>query len=102
MSGTSHRVPWVLRKFLGPIFLRRILRERRMQAGVKVPKWVLPGPSQDESAAVEQFRSTVSSFEQMTTTPFPHPFFGALTKPQWNDLSLIHAAHHLSFLIPRA
>ena len=101
LRGTDHRAAWIIRKFLGPLVLQRILRHRRMKAGIKVPQWWLPGPSHDESAALDQFRSEISAFQEMTTTPFPHPFFGPLTKQQWNDLALIHAAHHLSFLIPR-
>ena len=42
------------------------------------------------------------AFETLKTEPFPHPFFGPLTKQQWNDLVLIHAGHHLSFLVPNA
>ncbi len=101
MRGNHHRGPWIVRKFIGPMILQRILRQRRMKAGIKVPKWWLPGPTHDESAAVDQFRSEISAFQDTTTEPFPHPFFGALTKQQWNDLVLIHAAHHLSFLVPR-
>lgn len=73
-----------------------------MTAGIKVPKWWLPGPGHEESAAVDRFHSDLSAFQAMTSQPFPHPFFGTLTKQQWNDLALIHAAHHLSFLLPRA
>jgi len=102
LRGTDHRAAWIIRRFLGPLVLNRILRQRRMKAGIKVPQWWLPGPSHDESAAVDQFRSDVVAFQEMTVPPFPHPFFGPLTKQKWNDLVLIHAAHHLSFLIPRA
>jgi hypothetical protein len=101
LRGIDHRAPWIVRKLVGPLILKRILSQRRMKAGIKVPKWWLPGPTHDESAAVDQFRADLSAFQQMTTQPFPHPFFGPLTKQQWNDLVLIHAAHHLGFLVPR-
>ena len=101
LRGTNHRAAWIIRKLLGPIVLRRILRQRRMKAGIKVPQWWLPGPTHDESAAIDGFRADLSAFQEMTTDPFPHPFFGAITRQQWNDLALIHAAHHLSFLVPR-
>ncbi|MBX9789138.1 MAG: DUF1569 domain-containing protein [Pirellulales bacterium] len=98
--GNKNQGPWIVRKLLGPIILKRILKQRRMKAGIKVPQWWLPGPKHDESAAVDKFRADLSAFEKMITTPFPHPFFGQLSKAQWNDLILIHAAHHLSFLTP--
>ncbi|HEV8070516.1 MAG TPA: DUF1569 domain-containing protein [Planctomycetaceae bacterium] len=102
LHGIDHQAAWIIRRFIGPLILKRILSQRRMKTGIKVPQWWLPGPSHDESAAVDQFRAQVSAFQAMTTTPFPHPFFGPLTKQQWNDLVLVHAAHHLSFLIPRS
>lgn len=102
LHGVDHRAAWIIRRFIGPLILKRILSQRRMKAGIKVPQWWLPGPGHDESAAVEQFRTEAAAFQGMTTPPFPHPFFGALTKQQWNDLILVHAAHHLSFLIPRS
>jgi hypothetical protein len=101
LHGNEHQGPWIVRKFLGPLILKRIVRQRRMKAGIKVPQWWLPGPSHDESAAVEQFRSEVAAFQQLSTQLHQHPFFGTLTKRQWEDLVLIHAGHHLSFLIPR-
>jgi Protein of unknown function (DUF1569) len=101
LRGNDHQGPWIIRRFLGPLLLKRIVQQRRMKAGIKVPQWWLPGPGHDESAAVDQFRSEVTAFQQLSTPPFPHPFFGLLTKKQWEDLVLIHAAHHLSFLIPR-
>jgi len=102
VRGNKNRGPWIIRKLLGPIILKRILKQRRMKAGIKVPKWWLPGPAHDESDAVARFRSDLSAFQALSSTPLPHPFFGQLTKSQWNDLILIHASHHLSFLLPRA
>jgi hypothetical protein len=101
VHGIDHQGPWIIRKLFGPIILKRIFRQRRMKAGIKVPDWWLPGPTHDESAAVDKFRAQLAAFQAMTTTPCPHPFFGPLTKQEWHDLVLIHAAHHLSFLIPR-
>lgn len=68
---------------------------------MKVPAWWLPGPAGDESTAVANFRDEVAAFESKKPPCFPHPLLGAMTKEQWNELALIHAAHHLSFLIPR-
>jgi len=61
LRGTDHRGPWIIRRFLGPLILKRILSQRRMKAGIKVPAWWLPGPSHDESAAIDQFRAEVTA-----------------------------------------
>lgn len=102
VSGFEHRGPWVVRKLIGPIILKRILRQRGMKAGIKVPHWWLPGPQRDESEAVNRFRADLAAFQELKGSPQPHPFFGPLSKSQWNDLALIHASHHLSFLVPNA
>ncbi|MBX7167121.1 MAG: DUF1569 domain-containing protein [Pirellulales bacterium] len=102
MQGTEHQGPWIIRKIFGPMLLPRILRQRRMKSGIKVPDWWLPGPTHDESQAVDRFRADVAAFERFSTPTQPHPFFGPMTKAQWNDLALIHAAHHLSFLVPNS
>ena len=102
VHGNKHQGPWIVRKFLGPIILGRVLRQRRMKAGIKVPKWWLPGPTHDESEEVSRFRADASAFQALKSEPFPHPFFGHISKAQWNDLVLIHAAHHLGFLLPNS
>ena len=101
LHGIDHQGPWIVRKLFGPLILKRILSQRRMKAGIKVPKWWLPGPAHDESAAIDKFRGEIAAFEKLSTQPCPHPFFGPMTHRQWQDLVLIHAAHHLSFLVPR-
>jgi hypothetical protein len=98
-KGFDHQGPWIVRKLFGPLILKRILSQRKMKAGIKVPPWWLPGPAHDESKAIHRFKEDVACFEKYSATPKPHPFFGPLTKPQWNDLALIHAGHHLSFLV---
>jgi hypothetical protein len=100
VRGFDHRGPWIVRKLVGPIILKRILQQRRMKAGIKVPDWWLPGPTHDESDAVNRFRADLQAFEALKTEPHPHPFFGSITKSQWNDLVQIHANHHLGFLVP--
>ncbi len=100
VHGIEHRAPWIFRKFIGPLVLSQILRKRRVRAGIRVPSWWQPGPTHDESEAVACFRSRLAEFEALKTEPFPHPFFGPMSKVQWNDLVLVHGAHHLGFLMP--
>ena len=100
VHGFDHRGPWIVRKLIGPIILKRILQQRRMKAGIKVPDWWLPGPTHDESDAVNRFRADLTAFEELKNEPQPHPFFGPLSKSKWTDLVQVHASHHLSFLVP--
>jgi Protein of unknown function (DUF1569) len=100
LDGFTFRVPWLLKVLFGRMVLRRILTERRMKEGGPTPQKPLPPPGGDEAAAVERFKQVVERFQSHRGEFHDSPFFGHLTPQQWHDLHLIHAAHHLSFLIP--
>jgi len=59
-----------------------------------------PGPA-DLEAAIERLRGATG---QIATQPMSaqHPIFGPLTQDQWRRFHLIHAAHHLSFVLPES
>lgn len=102
MRGAPRMAPWLIRKLIGTRILKQILRAGRMKEDVKVPKWALPGPSRDESVAVADFRALTEEFKRFSGPTQPHPFFGPLDYETWSRLTLIHAAHHLSFLSPKS
>jgi hypothetical protein len=101
MGEFPRKAPWIIRKLFGPMILKRILADRRMKTGIKVPKWWLPQSTRDESTAVRDFMALLSRFDEAGDCPGEHPFFGRLPKSQWTELVCIHAGHHLSFLRPR-
>ncbi|MFO0945596.1 MAG: DUF1569 domain-containing protein [Planctomycetota bacterium] len=100
LHGFPHQGSWFIRRLIGPIILKSILKKRHMDDGIKVPKWWLPGPAHDERQSVERFRKQVEDFKAFRGTPKQHPFFGPLPRETWEQLVLVHAAHHLSFLQP--
>jgi hypothetical protein len=101
MRGSKFKAPWIVR-MIAPLILKKILRGGRMRENVKVPRAILPGPSRDEAKAVEEFRTLVGEFRDFRGEMHPHPIFGKLDAKTWTDLTLIHAAHHLSFLAPKS
>ena len=101
LDGFTFRVPWLLKVLFGRFMLRRILKQRRMKAGIPTPQKPPPPAGGDEAAAVAQFRQVVERFQAHQGELRPSPFFGHLTPQQWRDLHLIHCAHHLGFLAPK-
>jgi hypothetical protein len=101
LDGATYRVPWLFKVLFGRPVLRRILKQRRMKAGVPTPQKPLPAPGGDEPAAVERFRYVVERLRSHTGELHPSPFFGHLTPDEWRELHLIHCAHHLSYLQPK-
>jgi len=102
VEGLPGRVPWIVRRTLGPIVFRRICRTGRMPEGVKAPPAVEPRPGLDARAEAEALRASIRLFEEYLGPIPEHPFFGPLRKDELARLHCIHASHHLSFARPVA
>lgn len=93
---------WGMRHTVGRSKLRQIVQQRAMAAGIPtMPQTVVP-PGGDARAAVAKLSETVDRFKSHGGEVHPSPFFGAMTKDEATRLQLVHCAHHLSFLVPRA
>jgi hypothetical protein len=96
------KVPFPIRIF-GKIALYNVLGTNSMPAGFKAPKLFTPTEVPvDDPATIEKFRQTIAAYENFTGTLYPSPLFGKIRRDQWNRLHLIHAAHHLGFLLPKS
>ena len=75
---------------------------RRIPAGLPAPTWWQPQvpADADEAAAVARFRAEVEAFLAHTGPYHPHPAFDRIDRESYEDLMLIHASHHLGFLVP--
>ena len=100
VEGFGVKAPWLLRATLGRVFKKKVLGERRMKAGIKVPERFLPKPGLDDRAEAEALRSSIAHYRSHPEPRAPHPFFGPMTGDEWDRLHLIHSAHHLSFAVP--
>jgi hypothetical protein len=101
IEGIDARAPWLLRTFVGPIAKRQLLRTGKMLEGVKLPENALPKPNLDERAEAEALRAAIGYYLAHTGPMAAHPFFGPLTRAEWDRLHEIHCAHHLSFVLPQ-
>jgi hypothetical protein len=101
LDGHQFRVPWLMKVLFGRIVLGRILKQRRMKAGITTPQKPLPQPGGDEAAAVARLKHALQRLAAHQGELHPSPFFGYLTPQQWLDLHLIHCAHHLVFFNPK-
>ncbi len=100
LDGFDRMMPWLLRATVGRYFLKKILRERRMKAGLRVPQKSLPGNVVEDAPAVKSFGELLDRYRTYSGPMHPSPIFGDLTRETWTDLHLVHASHHLSFLQP--
>jgi hypothetical protein len=92
---------WGLRRTIGPKALKKLLATNRMPDGPTL-KQTVPPPGGDPAAAVARLKETVGRATTFAGEIRPSPFFGPMTRDEWIGLNRVHAAHHLSFLVPKA
>lgn len=104
LAGLPGHAPWLVRRTLGVLIRGQVLRSGRMPEGIRIkPGWkLMPGSDADDRAGVATLREAISDYLS-TPGPLPeHPFFGPMSREQWDRLHCVHIAHHLSFLLPAA
>jgi len=97
MDGTIAKAPVVLR-LMSPAIKRVILFRRKMPAGVKAPVGLIPESTPADAPAVAKLLADIDRYTQFNQPLKPSPLFGHLTRDEWDQIHLIHASHHLSFL----
>jgi hypothetical protein len=91
---------WLMKVTAGKRMRDTILAEGFTPGGRTMPQTV-PPPGGDEAAAITKLKSAVASWQRHSGEVYPSPLFGAMSKETALQLQLRHAAHHLSFLIPK-
>jgi Protein of unknown function (DUF1569) len=92
---------WVLRNTLGKRMYRKYMGEG-MPSGKPTMPQTVHQPGSEPSNAIARLKETVERFRVFNGTLHPSPLFGALNKDEATRLQLVHCAHHLSFLVPKA
>lgn len=89
-----------LRPLLRAFVLPRVLAGRSVR-GVRTAGMFVPPDGLDDEHEVERLEECVAAFERHTSSLHAHPGFGRMAKDRFGQLHAAHAAHHLSFLVPR-
>jgi hypothetical protein len=101
IEGFGFKGAWYIRA-LAPLIKRRFFKTRRMPTGFQAPGVLMPRNLGEEAQAVASCKEQLDRVRNYPGEFQPSPFFGRLSPEEWRQLHLIHAAHHLSFLIPNA
>jgi hypothetical protein len=102
LDGFAGRVPWLVRKTVGPLILRRILRRGRFPRGVRLPKTFEPQPGCDARAEAEALRAAVKRLAAHAGPVADHPLAEKVSNEVWERFHRIHCAYHLSYALPTA
>ncbi len=100
IDGFNYAIPWAVRRIFGPIVLRKVLRIRQLPPGFQLPQEQVPPAGPDAHECAAKLRRSIERFERHDGPMAAHPFFGPISHDTWRRLHLIHAAHHLGFLVP--
>lgn len=93
-KGLPRPVRWLMKPIIA-----NLLRTRKMPT-VPAPKSVRPGPTV-EPGVEDRFADAIRRSAALTGDRIDHPAFGWMSVHDWQQLQLIHAGRHLSFLIPK-
>ncbi len=102
LEGVPDRAPWLIRMTIGKV-TKPLVLSKGMRPGFKLPvpvaERLVPAATVSTDEAISELRAYVV---RLQTEPqrHPHPFFGSLTRNEWDRLHLRHAEMHLSFYLP--
>lgn len=102
IDGFPTNAPWLVRRFMGPRWWKKIRAAGRLKAGVWIPEKARPVPGGDASKNLDRFAAAIDRFEQHKGKVMDHPMLGRLGLDGWRQFHLMHASHHLGFLLPKA
>ncbi|MBI4718163.1 MAG: DUF1569 domain-containing protein [Planctomycetes bacterium] len=84
-------------------FRRRMLAHaftKGIPRGATVDPALTPPADVDQPQARAELRRAIERYLGHRGRLKPHPLFGRMSRAEWDRLHCVHAAHHLSLLVP--
>lgn len=100
LEGFDKMLPWGIRKTIGRPLLKKFMRDRGTPVGGRTLPASVPAPEVQEQTALAEARALIERLKSSPGPLHPSPLFDQLTTEQWRDLHVLHAEHHLRFLLP--
>ena len=97
----SLRIPaFLVRNTVGPHYKRKMLASGTIPAGrPAIRETVMPDTTGDLDG-LKELEAQFARLKTFTGVPHASPLLGPVTNGELHQLTLIHAAHHLGFLVP--
>ena len=92
---------FVVRMTMAKGLLKKVIETGVMSEGSKTAPQSIPEAGIDPKRAFAEYKAAVERWQAHTGEYLPSPLFGVMTKDEVTKLHTVHAAHHLSFLIPK-
>lgn len=103
LDPSNRRLPWIVRKLVTNRAVANLLRTRSMPAGIPVPRRLKPtsSPETDDPGKIDEYLAVVAEIRDFQGPLPPFPLADQVSLENWKQIQWIHAAHHLSFLVPK-
>jgi hypothetical protein len=88
-------------KWVGEEQKRQVLESGMLPEGLHGPPELMPWEALGEREEAEGLRAAIAHYKASAGPVIPHRIFGPLSREEWDQLQLIHLAHHLSFAVPK-
>jgi len=92
---------WSLRNSVAPIYTRRVIGGGSIPRRIPAPLGTVPPATTNDRDGVVKYQEQLNRLRNYQGVPYPSPLLGPLTATELVALSCVHAAHHLSFLLPK-
>jgi hypothetical protein len=92
---------FVVRTTMAKKMLKKVLESSVMPAGSKTAPQSVPEVGIDPKRAFADYKAAVIRWQDHAGEFLPSPLFGAMSRDEAAMLHTVHAAHHLSFLLPK-
>lgn len=95
-------VLWLMRNTVAGPALRKAIEKGELPTGQPTLTQSVAAPGGNPTAAVAKLKQAVERFKAYSGPYQPSPLLGVLDHETGHKVQLLHCAHHLSFLVPRA
>ena len=79
---------------------REVFATGQIPEGRPMPGKLTAPADVEPTEAVNRLRDSIAYYQASPGPVMDHPFYGPLSKEEWDSVVRIHSAHHLSFAIP--
>jgi hypothetical protein len=98
MNNFSWMQPLSMRRTIGKANFFKLKQAGKMDPGLANPSTPKVREEGDEKAALQRLRRMIEEYKKFVKKHPEHPFYGLLTREDWDFLHRIHMAHHLGFV----
>jgi hypothetical protein len=101
IDGYPRRAAWPVRAIIGPLVLRKFLKQGFMRHDTTAPVPGVPAPPSGLSAfeGVAKLEAAIVRFAQHSGPLAPHFAYGPVSKTAYEAVHVMHAANHLDALL---